>query len=194
MSFHQIPRELRDVIYDYYISQDAGYYFDSNSGRLRCLSGEHIDLSLMYTCKTIAVEMRGVAFKNNAIHFNTAQITGRCTPRTRHFGHLLEEIYIARISILPHARPFITNFVADKVIELFPQSENLIRHLQTTTEKKCRHYEQLDRFEEWDLAPSIHREAVAELLWRVAENPVFSQVTRRALSLSLVSSSRRTKI
>ncbi|CAN9397491.1 unnamed protein product [Alternaria alternata] len=126
--------------------------------------------------------MRGVAFKNNAIHFNTAQITGRCTPRTRHFGHLLEEFYIARISILPYARPFITNFVADKVIELFPQSKNLIRHLQTTTEKKCRHYEQLDRFEEWDLAPSIHREAVAELLSMVTENPVFSKVTRRALS------------
>jgi hypothetical protein len=69
MFLSRLPRELRDTIYDYCTGENGGYFFDSREGKLRTLSGDKIDLSLMYTCKGIAAEIRDVLFRDNTIHF-----------------------------------------------------------------------------------------------------------------------------
>lgn len=67
----QLPRELRDEIYRYYLKEDDGYAYVPHTGRLRCADGRHIDLSLVYTCKMIAAEMRTLPLKVNTVNFHT---------------------------------------------------------------------------------------------------------------------------
>lgn len=66
-----LPRELRDEIYYHYLKEGDGYVHVPQSNRLRCSDGRLIDFSLMYTCKVIAAEMRGVPLKVNTITFKT---------------------------------------------------------------------------------------------------------------------------
>jgi hypothetical protein len=49
-----IPRELRDEIYAYYLTEDEGYRHHPETNTLRCFDGKPIDLALMYCCKQIA--------------------------------------------------------------------------------------------------------------------------------------------
>ncbi|CAI9636443.1 hypothetical protein GT037_004129 [Alternaria burnsii] len=181
MSLSQLPRELRDTIYDYYTSENGGYYFDPREGKLRTLCGDKIDLSLMYTCKSFAAEMRGVPFRNNTIHFTTSPSPDRYNRDYRHFGHLLERLYAIKIMTLSQARPFITDEIARKTIQSFPHFATLIRHLRTSKAEECGLHEQLGRSVEWGSAPSVHHDAIAELLSMVAQNPAFGQAIREEL-------------
>ncbi|KAJ0314299.1 hypothetical protein Brms1b_006965 [Colletotrichum noveboracense] len=72
----RLPRELREIIYGYYITVDGGYLCDTDAfvaGRLKRIDGQPIDIALIYTCKTIAEEMDrgGLAMRLNAISFTT---------------------------------------------------------------------------------------------------------------------------
>jgi hypothetical protein len=136
MSLSRLPRELRDTIYDYCTTEIGGYYFDPIEGKLRTLSGDKIELSLTYTCKSIAAEMRGVAFRNNTIHFTTCPSPGRYTRDYRHFGHLLEDLYLAKSITLSRARSFITDAIDCTIVESFPHIRSMIDHLRTTKSKK----------------------------------------------------------
>jgi hypothetical protein len=57
--FLVLPRELRDIIYHHYISEDAGYTYEPASCRLVPESGSN-NLALMYTCRLVAAKMREV--------------------------------------------------------------------------------------------------------------------------------------
>ncbi|KAJ3577370.1 hypothetical protein NPX13_g3194 [Xylaria arbuscula] len=69
----KLPRELRDIIYDFYVAIDGGYVYDFRAGKLRGADAPDrpIDLALTYTCRQITAEMRGVALSANTIHFRT---------------------------------------------------------------------------------------------------------------------------
>ncbi|KAF5523208.1 hypothetical protein CGCA056_v005615 [Colletotrichum aenigma] len=72
----RLPRELREIIYGYYITVDGGYLCDTDAfvtGRLKGIDGQPINIALIYTCKTIAEEMDrgGLAMRLNAISFTT---------------------------------------------------------------------------------------------------------------------------
>ncbi len=68
-----LPRELRDQIYLEYLSTtpDDVYVFDFPSGKLRTSDDHPIDLALMYTCRAVAREMRGMALRTRTITFRT---------------------------------------------------------------------------------------------------------------------------
>ncbi|KAH9229855.1 hypothetical protein K456DRAFT_1764428 [Colletotrichum gloeosporioides 23] len=60
VSLFVLPRELRDLIYAFYVSIDGGYVCDTDSfirGKLKGAKGDRIHLSLVYTCKRVAEEM-----------------------------------------------------------------------------------------------------------------------------------------
>ncbi|CAN9338612.1 unnamed protein product [Alternaria alternata] len=181
MFLSRLPRELRDTIYDYCTSENGGYFFDPREGKLRTISGDKIDLTLMYTCKSIAAEMRDVLFRDNTIHFTTSPYPDRYTRDYRHFGHLLRDLYSAKNITLSQAIPFITGAITRKIIESFPHSATLIRHLRTAEAKASKRHEQWGRSVEWGSALSLHRDAVAELLSMVAQNPAFDEAIRRGL-------------
>lgn len=67
----RLPRELRDEIYSHYIRDQHGYIFNSRSNTIRTLGGQPPDLALGYTCKRLAEEVGGMAFKLNTITFRT---------------------------------------------------------------------------------------------------------------------------
>ncbi|KAK4164448.1 hypothetical protein QBC43DRAFT_370079 [Cladorrhinum sp. PSN259] len=70
-----LPSELRQQIYREYIYLDAeeGYTYDFEAGKLRTASPDKrpIDLNLMYTCRLVANEMRGLALRIQTIRFST---------------------------------------------------------------------------------------------------------------------------
>jgi hypothetical protein len=71
----ELPRELRDEIYAYYLATDPdgddAYVFNFESNKLRRADKQPIDLRLTYKCKTIAKEMLGMPLSLNTITFRT---------------------------------------------------------------------------------------------------------------------------
>ena len=68
----QLPREMRDQIYDEYLWTDEGYSYDFDAGKLRALDPEQrIEFNFMYVCRQVACEMRGRALSVNTITFRT---------------------------------------------------------------------------------------------------------------------------
>ncbi|KAK8112486.1 hypothetical protein PG984_013012 [Apiospora sp. TS-2023a] len=74
----RLPRELRNAIYRAYVLVDGGYVLDPHAKKLRKAKATMpsqadgsnvIDLSLMYTCRQVASEMRGVALGANLVTF-----------------------------------------------------------------------------------------------------------------------------
>ena len=70
-----LPRELREIIYEYYLIVEGGYAFNPDTDKLTTADNEPIDLALSYTCKLAAVEMRNLGLKVNTINFFTVSIS-----------------------------------------------------------------------------------------------------------------------
>ena len=66
----RLPRELRELIYECITHDPNGYHYDHKLGKLRASSGP-VELNLMYTCRTIAREMSGLALRINTVVFST---------------------------------------------------------------------------------------------------------------------------
>lgn len=68
--FLRDPRELRDEIYAYYLS-DEGYYHQPESNTLRHADRSVINLALTLSCKQVAAEMIALPLELNAVEFRT---------------------------------------------------------------------------------------------------------------------------
>ncbi|UZP43225.1 hypothetical protein NXS19_011041 [Fusarium pseudograminearum] len=66
-----LPGEVREKIYRHYFQVDGGYAHDAESDKLKTADGHPIDLSLLYTCRTIACEARDLPLSVNDITFTT---------------------------------------------------------------------------------------------------------------------------
>ncbi|KAK0744514.1 hypothetical protein B0T21DRAFT_280526 [Apiosordaria backusii] len=68
-----LPGELRNHIYREYLcaGTEDGYVYDFEAGKLRTADHQPIELNLMYTCKRIAQEMRGLALSIHTVTFST---------------------------------------------------------------------------------------------------------------------------
>jgi hypothetical protein len=64
-----LPREPHDRIYAYYLYQKEGYVYDHVCGEMRARIPQRNYFALMYTCNTLAKEMKGVALKTNLLIF-----------------------------------------------------------------------------------------------------------------------------
>lgn len=71
MSFLGFPREVRDIIYHYYVFEAGGYHFDYKSGNFRTSENRPINLTFISTCSTVAAELPHCALKSNVLHFWT---------------------------------------------------------------------------------------------------------------------------
>ncbi|KAK6213458.1 hypothetical protein QIS74_09460 [Colletotrichum tabaci] len=87
--FLSLPREIRDKIYEHYLTVPGGYVCDPDRfaasamarteeqpdfsivGVLKGADGQPIDLNLSYTCRLVASEMHGLALRTNTITFST---------------------------------------------------------------------------------------------------------------------------
>ena len=121
--FLNLPRELRDIVYGYYVSEDY-YHFDYDSGKLRTPNGP-VNLAFMYTCRTINDEMRGLALKNNTIAFSTVYSNSE-RKQAHNFGALMTRIHEARsrafiVTGLDSSRGFMTQEVFSELAKQWPQ-------------------------------------------------------------------------
>ncbi|QPC80321.1 hypothetical protein HYE68_011073 [Fusarium pseudograminearum] len=70
-NFLDLPAEVREQIYRHYFQVDGGYVHHVESDKLMTADNHPIELSLLYTCRTIAHEARHVPLSLNAIEFKT---------------------------------------------------------------------------------------------------------------------------
>ena len=121
-----IPRELRDIIYEYCLFEPDGYHYDHQSGKLRSANGSKaVDLSLMYACKTVAAEMHGLAFRINAVTFSTTHSDIERL-RARQFSALCHDLWekqhmVLELSENARFRPFFTSEILAKLNQTYPQ-------------------------------------------------------------------------
>jgi hypothetical protein len=72
--FFRLPREIRDVIYDYSVREPDGYFYDAETGKMlyqhpSIKPKQVVRLGLMITCRIAAEEMKNIALPK--IHFTT---------------------------------------------------------------------------------------------------------------------------
>ncbi|KAI4937347.1 uncharacterized protein J4E92_002077 [Alternaria infectoria] len=68
----RLPRELRDNIYEYYVSADGGYIYDPDKDCLKQADGSPISLSLARVNHQLRSELAGLPFQLNGITFTSA--------------------------------------------------------------------------------------------------------------------------
>ena len=128
VSFLSLPRELRDIIYFYYVAELNGYRYHYESGKFRTSDGRHIDLALMYTCTSVAKEMHHFALNNNVLHFSTVDTEPEKAYR---FDTVLRHIESKRVLYTlgmlrkPEFRHYLSDDLVAKVVLKFPQFESL---------------------------------------------------------------------
>ncbi|KAH6644509.1 hypothetical protein C7974DRAFT_383690 [Boeremia exigua] len=80
-----LPRELRDMIYDEYITVYGGYVYDADDNKLvQASDGGRIDVRLMRVCRRMNQEMEGLPMQKNKVTFRSY-----CTPESSHDAGVL---------------------------------------------------------------------------------------------------------
>lgn len=90
LSFFDLPRELRDVIYEHYVTIDGGYVFSAESGKLRAATPHAHPFALQNTFRRAASEMRGLALSCNTVTFSTI---GNMRESAFRFDFMLEILF-----------------------------------------------------------------------------------------------------
>ncbi|KAL7938255.1 hypothetical protein V8C35DRAFT_291399 [Trichoderma chlorosporum] len=93
LSFLDLPPEVRNAIYELYVTVKGGYIFNFQSGKLGAAghdgSVQPIDQALKFTCKTVAKEMGGLDLMANPIKFSTGYSDEwRASAAAFHFCHV----------------------------------------------------------------------------------------------------------
>lgn len=141
-----------------------GYQFDYESGKLRKSDDNHaIDLSLMYTCKSIAAEMHGVALGTNTITFSTMYSKSE-NEKGGPFSIIMEHAFRIKKDLLNLAGSRITPELTAEIAHKFPQYLPVLDRLRA----RGRTLEgSLIAAQCWGEAPSVHRAFVDYALERL---------------------------
>ncbi|OBR10273.1 C6 transcription factor [Colletotrichum higginsianum IMI 349063] len=132
LSFFKFPRELRDAIYRQYVTFEGGYVLNPETNRMRgAVNDLPVDLALMYTCKRVAEEMKGLPLKANTLTFSTFY-----PPEHRvHAGYFhlaMRELHgnlDAFVCLLP--RRFLHEDIQAEITDCYPKYEPVIEMMRT---------------------------------------------------------------
>ena len=122
--FLSLPRELRDTVYRYYVSE-GHYYFDYDSGKLRTPHGP-VNIAFTCTCRQVADEMRGLALSSNTIIFSTVYSKSE-RKRAGIFDAFITKVYRAKSFLFKATgsfdwrRRFMTQEILVELAERWPQ-------------------------------------------------------------------------
>ncbi|KAF1992659.1 hypothetical protein P154DRAFT_528316 [Amniculicola lignicola CBS 123094] len=126
--FLDLPRELRDMVYEHYVHIDGGYIFNYRLSKFQGAKRQSINLSLMLTCKLVAAEMCGVALRENTITFTTA-----CSEdfriRAGRYSCILDDLWNTQAYMLAIAGAKITSNVTAHVARHYPMYSPIVERL-----------------------------------------------------------------
>ena len=121
--FLALPPELRSIVYHYYLFED-GYHFHYESGKFRLSDAQPIDLSLMYTCKSIAAEMYGLALKTNTLVFKTVYLEAEAERmKAGRFDCQVAALAHSKNQIMTRTQKHLTSEMKAMIIGKYPQFE-----------------------------------------------------------------------
>ncbi|KAF5003008.1 hypothetical protein FDECE_10423 [Fusarium decemcellulare] len=98
-----LPFEMRRQIFIYAFKVDGGYVFNGDSEKLTMADGKPINFSLMYTCRLIANDTKGMPLSVNTINFSTVyrrdwSAVAGCFNYVSIFYRLLQEDLVLRLA------------------------------------------------------------------------------------------------
>ncbi|KAF5013076.1 hypothetical protein FDECE_903 [Fusarium decemcellulare] len=127
VTLFSLPYELREQIYHDYFKLEGGYVANAN-GKLTTSDGRPIDLSLMYTCRLIAVEAKDVPLMINTISFSTVY-TPELSALAGRFEYLSTLHHLIQADILLRLVPFMTPDMWAKIDSKFPRFSARLRQI-----------------------------------------------------------------
>jgi hypothetical protein len=164
--FFTIARELRDMVYDYYVSEKDGYHLTYETGKLNLASGSHINFDFAYTCKRMANEMNGLFLHLNSVNIST-HYSNHNRAELGRSGILLRIFAELQVGLLAKARSLIDADTVQYVANAHPQFLPFINHVQTGFFFGA----SIDCGE----VPSLHRKFVAETLQYMSRRSGFAK-------------------
>ena len=164
--FLNLPRELRDAIYEYYVAHPDGYRYNLETGKLQISDGSTIETSFMYTCKQIAAEMKGLALRYNTITFiATLKRNPNTVMRATRFHTIMKTIHERRLSLLNLCRFLITLEMKSNIELSFPHSDSFLQLLTDRLHKIPEDELEISKF--WGIVPSRQRDLVTHVLQQI---------------------------
>ncbi|KAF5593718.1 hypothetical protein FPANT_5084 [Fusarium pseudoanthophilum] len=127
-NFLNFALELRLHIYRDYFQLDGGYVYDAKSDKLKTSDNQPIDLSLMFTCRTIANETRHLPLSVNTITFSTLyredwrSLAGCFNVVTSYYRHLQADLVL-------HLAEFMTPEMYGQIALEYPNFSNQLEAL-----------------------------------------------------------------
>jgi hypothetical protein len=161
-----LPRELRDLIYNYYLEVEGGYIPNYITKKLSRADGQPIDLTLAYTCKLVAAEMFGLPLKINKITFSTVY-SDEERKKAGWFAANLASLSILKHGLLFAARSRCDADATRTVLQRYPDFQPIVTLLQRgeAMSRRLEHKLILKSFGE---LPSRYRQFVSEILNQMA--------------------------
>lgn len=190
--FLRLPAEVRLIIYRHYVVLQGGrYFYNFAHNKLTAANNEPIDLSLMYTCKLIAAEMRGVALGTNTIYFSCVSSRDRGT----WFGlpiaweQCMDTLWALEHTIFSFIEPYITQSMRDELARAFPQLMPALDDLASDSvwarwqgliawDNSMVHFRGDNNFGE---APSVYRRFVSKAVQLASTHELFAKEMQELL-------------
>ena len=172
--FLGLPRELRDLCYEFYFEEEDGYVYVYEVGRLRTCKGDRISLSLTLACRQINVETEGLAFAVNKITFNAFHVQSVNAWILR-FGFAIDNLWQEKLKVLSELRPFFTSAMAQEAAKKYPQHRTFLRSLLSS------HATPQWNFETIGPSPSIMRDCIQYILGLLINHPDLPQPVYRSI-------------
>ncbi|KAF2650640.1 hypothetical protein K491DRAFT_577557, partial [Lophiostoma macrostomum CBS 122681] len=115
-----LPREIRDIIYEFYVAQENGYIFDADTGRFKG-ADRPIEMALLLMCKRVADEMEGMALRVNVLTFTTSSSRSLHSQAAR-FDEIMGRLHFVRAKRLDQMRDLIPPDLSKDLENRFPRS------------------------------------------------------------------------
>jgi len=167
LSFMDLPRELRDIVYEPYLPDTESTY-DAKTHKFTITSQGANDMSLGFTCHTILEELLCRAFEVN-LTFHAAFVH---TPRESDdqwvddIGHIL--LYKEDI-VDEMARGFLTEAGEEEIAACYPQFQPILSAWRLNRDGTW-----FSKGYDWGEAPSIYRDFIQHTLTVLAKHPDFA--------------------
>ncbi|KAJ4311058.1 hypothetical protein N0V84_010636 [Fusarium piperis] len=143
-----LPYEVREQIFQHYFEINGGYVYDGESEKLVTADGQLIDLSLMYTCRSIADDTKHIPLSVNTITFSTVYRED-WRERAGGLAYILDFQRQLQVDMIHCLVRFITPEMYSQLGLKFPQStpnirEHLTAHLRFLERTNWHHERRFD--------------------------------------------------